>query len=222
MGEIRGELAESVEFFGLLLNARDFADAIKQHRDAALGHGRNRGEHLGEESVGDIERPDGADGEAFAAVVLHAREGKLAGHGAGAADEEGDVACAPAPYLDLAAEDEVHVVGRVVFAEEDGTVWADTLVAVGCEPGVFLFTQAVERADGAESGDNLGDRRGLCGWAGDYWLICLDERLRGKQAFVAVQVAISGAPSRLVRASSLLSYVSIVTGVPHLHLVRLE
>ena len=221
MGEIGGELAESVEFFRLLLDAGDFADAVQQNGDAALGHGWDGGEHLGEERVGDIERPDGADCEAFAAVVLHAREGKLAGHGAGAADEESDVACMAAAHLNLAAEDEVHIVGRVVVAEENGAVGADALVAVGREPGVFLFGKAVELGDGAESGDDLRERRGLCGWAGKDWLICLIELLRGEQAFVAVHGGHLGSSFCLVRGFVSIFYVSIVTGVPYLHLVRL-
>ena len=195
VAEVGGELAERVEFFRLLLDAGDLADAVKQNRDTALGHRRDGSEHLGKEGIGDVERPDGPDREAFAAVVLHAREGKLAGHGAGAPDEERDVACMTAAHLHLAAEDEVHIVGRVVVAEENGAVGADALGAVRREPQVLFLSEAVELGDGAERSDNFWDGCRL-GWrAGKDRLICRDNLLLREQTLVAVQGGhLGGAP----------------------------
>ena len=41
VGQIAGELAEGGELFSLLLDAGDFAHAVKQGGDDALGHGGN-------------------------------------------------------------------------------------------------------------------------------------------------------------------------------------
>ena len=57
--------------------------------------------------------------------------------------------------------------GGLVLAEEQArSSVADALGAVGGEPGVLLFGEAVERSDGAQGGDDLGQRRG--GRRGDW------------------------------------------------------
>src|SRR5258708_39164701 len=61
VGEVRGQLAQGGQLLRLLLHARDLAYAVKQYRDAALGHRGDRGEHLGEGVLVDIETPDGAN-----------------------------------------------------------------------------------------------------------------------------------------------------------------
>jgi hypothetical protein len=91
VGEVGGELAEGGELLGLHLDAGDLADAIEQDGDAALAHGGDGGEHLREFFLGDVERPDVADGVAVAAVALHAGVGQDAGELADAGDEEGEV-----------------------------------------------------------------------------------------------------------------------------------
>ena len=157
VGEVAGEFAEGGEFFCLLLHAGDFADAIEQGGDAALRHGGDGLEHGGEERLMDGEGPAFADGDAVATVRLHAREGELAGHLAGAADEEGDGAGVAAADLDLTAEDELEAIAGSALKEDDGTVFADELIAVGGEPGVLLVGEAIERRDGTQGLDDLGD-----------------------------------------------------------------
>ena len=76
VGEIAGKLAQRTKFFRLLLNARDFADAVKERGDNPLGHGRNGFEHRREVGVVDGEGPDGGNGDALAAECLHARKGE--------------------------------------------------------------------------------------------------------------------------------------------------
>src|ERR1700733_5864567 len=184
MAEVRGEFAEGVEFFRLLLNAGDLADPIEQHGDAALAHGGDGGEHLGEQSVGNVERPDRTETEALTAIVLHTREGKLAGHRACTPDEQSDIASMTSAHLHLAAQNKVHIVRGVIVTEEDGAVGTDSLRAMSRKPCVLFFGQAIELSDGAESGDDLRDRRRLGWWSRHDGLVCLIERLRGKQTFV--------------------------------------
>jgi len=68
---------------------------------------------------------------------------------------------------DLSLEDDVHVEGGLVLAEDEGSVGADALCAVGGEPGVLVVGEAVELGDGAEGSDDLGQRRGLGGRSGE-------------------------------------------------------
>ena len=49
MGQVAGQLAQGGELFSLLLDARDFADAVEQRGNDALGHGGNGLKHLREE-----------------------------------------------------------------------------------------------------------------------------------------------------------------------------
>ena len=135
MREVGGEFAESGELFGLLLHAGDFADAVEQDGDAALAHGGDGEEQSGEEVLMEIERPGLADGEAIAAVGLHAGVGEFAGHLSGAADEEGHGAGVAASDVDLAAEDEVEVDCGLVLAEDEVAIGSDALGAVGGDPG---------------------------------------------------------------------------------------
>ncbi len=181
VGEVGGELAEGGELLGLLLHAGDLADAVEQGGDAALRHRRDGGEHLGEEGLVEVERPGGADGEAVSAVGLHAGEGKLAGHLAGAADQEG-WGWRGGGGRGSRPEDEVEAVAGVAFEEDDGAVIADGLVAVGGEPGVLLFGEAVEGSDGAQSGDDVRKGCGPRGRADEYLRLYLIE---WKSCFVA-------------------------------------
>ena len=66
MGEVRGQFAESGELFRLLLHAGDLADAVEEDGDAALRHGWNGGEHVGEHLHGDVDGPERANGVAVA------------------------------------------------------------------------------------------------------------------------------------------------------------
>src|ERR1017187_10919436 len=56
--QIAGELAEGVELFSLLLDSGNFAHAVEQRGDHALGHGRDGLKHLGKESHGNEERSE--------------------------------------------------------------------------------------------------------------------------------------------------------------------
>ncbi len=69
--EICGEFAEGGQLFGLLLHARDFAYAVEEGGDAALTHGRDGAEHLGEAIFVYVQCPGGANGVAIATVGLH-------------------------------------------------------------------------------------------------------------------------------------------------------
>src|ERR1017187_6096953 len=55
--QIAGKLAQSVEFFGLLLNAGNFAHAVKQGGDYPLAHGWNSLQHLRENRLGNQQGP---------------------------------------------------------------------------------------------------------------------------------------------------------------------
>ena len=65
------------------------------------------------------EDPAIGDSEALAAIAFHARERQQAGHLAGAADEQGHGAAVLAAHVDLALEDEHHLLGRGAFLEEN-------------------------------------------------------------------------------------------------------
>ncbi len=58
----------------------------------------------------------------------------------------------------FSAEDDVHVEGGFVFAEDERTVGTDALCTVGGEPGVLVAGEAVELSDGAEGRDDLRQR----------------------------------------------------------------
>src|ERR1700728_3587835 len=118
-------------------------------------------------------------------------------------------------HLHLAAQNKVHIARRVVVTEENCAVGTDSLRAMSREPRVLFFGQAVELSDRAESSDDLRDGCRLGRWSGHHGLVCLIERLRGKQTFVvAIQSGhLRGAPSAVRRIVSVV-YVSIVTGVP--------
>ena len=158
--QIAGELAEGGKLFRLLLDARDLADAVEERGDDSLGHGGNGREHLREERAVDEQRPHGRDGESLAAVALHAREGQHAGHLSGAADEERHRAAVLAAHVNLALEDEDHVLGRSAFFEQDVAGIGHVFLAVTGEPHAFLEGQAVEGADVLEG---VGDFFGRCG-----------------------------------------------------------
>ena len=196
MREVGSKLAERGELLGLLLQTRDLANAIEQGRDATLPHGRNGDQHLGEEVLVDVECPRGAHRVTVPAVSLHARVGEFAGHLAGAANEECDRAGLQTPYLDLTFEDEVQIYGGLAFAKDESSVFADTLLAVGGEPGVLLFAETVERSYVAQCGDDFRNGSRFRGGSCKNLLLRLVERLVGKQAFVAVQSGhVGGAPS---------------------------
>ena len=92
----------------------------------------------------DVEDPVGADGVSVSAVILHAGERELAGHLAGAPDEEGEGAGVAAANVDFTAEDEDHLRSGVAFAEDEGSVGTHTFDAVGGQPGVLGFSEAIE------------------------------------------------------------------------------
>jgi hypothetical protein len=163
VGEIGSEFAEGGEFFGLLLHAGDLADAVEQDGDAALSHGGDGSEHVGEELFREGESPCGTDGEAVSSPGFHSGERKFSSHLASATDEEaGRTGVAPA-NLDLAGEDDVHAVAGASLQEEEGAVCADEFGAMGGEPGVVLVAEAIEGWDGAEGFDDSWERRGLGG-----------------------------------------------------------
>ena len=166
VGEIGGKLAERGELFCLELHAGELADSVQQDGDATLAHGGDGGQQLGEAGFGDVDGPDGANGVAVAAVALHPREGQFAGELAGAADEDGDRPGVAAAHLDVAMKDDVQVDGGLILLEQQRTVFADALTAVGGDPGVLLVGKAVELAHGAQGGDDLRDGSGVLGGAG--------------------------------------------------------
>ena len=86
--EIASQFAQGSELFSLLLDAGDFAHAIEEGGDDALRHGGNGREHRRKLGFIDKQRPYRSNGEALAAVELHAREGQQARHLPGAADEQ--------------------------------------------------------------------------------------------------------------------------------------
>jgi len=68
---------------------------------------------------------------------------------------------------DLSPENDVHVEGGLVLSEDEGSVGAYALCAVGGEPRVLGLGEAVERGDGAEGRDDLGQWRGFRRRGGD-------------------------------------------------------
>jgi hypothetical protein len=58
--------------------------------------------------------------------------------------------------VDLAAEDEVEIGGRLVFDEDEVAIGCDTLSAVSGDPSQLVVREAFELDDGAECGDDLG------------------------------------------------------------------
>ena len=161
--QISGQLTESRELFSLLLNARDFADAVEQRGDNALRHGGDGREHFRENRAMNQQRPDRRDGESLAAVALHAREGQQAGHLPGAADKQRHGAAVLAAHMNLAFEDEDHVLGRSAFLEENVARIGDVFLAVTREPQTIFKRKAVERADVIDGFRDFFKRRGSGG-----------------------------------------------------------
>jgi hypothetical protein len=48
------------------------------------------------------------------------------------------------------------VEGGFAFAEDDGSIGADALCAMGCEPGVLVFGKAFECGDVVQGCDDVG------------------------------------------------------------------
>jgi len=94
--------------------------------------------------------PRRAKWQILPAVGLHAREGKHAGHLSGAADEQGHGSAVLAAHMNLAFEDEHHMLGRSALFVEDVAGAGDHLGAVAGEPEAVFEGQAVERADAVE------------------------------------------------------------------------
>ncbi len=76
VGQVAGQLAQSIQLLGLLLQAGHLADAIEQDGDAALRHGGDGRQHLGKHFAIDLQAPDVGGGKAVAAEGLHAGEGQ--------------------------------------------------------------------------------------------------------------------------------------------------
>ncbi len=105
VGEVGGELAQCAEFFALLLDAGNFANAVEEGGDDALAEGGDGGQHLRKYGFVKDEAPTLLCGESLASVTGHARVGEQAGHLAAAADEEGHGAGARTADVELALED---------------------------------------------------------------------------------------------------------------------
>ena len=161
--QVSGELAERGKLLRLHFHARDLADAAQQNGHAALGHGRDGLQHVGENVFGNFQDPDVADGVAGAAVPLHARVGEQAGELAGTGDKEGDGAAGGAPDVHLSAEHDAHGRGRCVLVEENGAGAGLALYSVTREPKVFIVGETFEGPDAAQGLCDLmgrgGDRR---------------------------------------------------------------
>ena len=57
VGQVAGQLAEGGKLFSLLLDAGDFAHAVEQGGDDALGHGGDGLEHLRKDELGESAAP---------------------------------------------------------------------------------------------------------------------------------------------------------------------
>jgi hypothetical protein len=108
----------------------------------------------------DQQPPDIGDGEALASRDLHAREGKQAGHLAGAADEQGHGSAVLAADVDLPFEDEDHVFGGRVLFIEDFAGFGDHLSTMRGKPHAVFEGQSMQWADVVESGCDLFGRSG--------------------------------------------------------------
>src|SRR5260370_8196198 len=111
--EIGGELAEGEELFGLLVHAREVADAIEQEGDAALADGGDDEEHRGEEILMNVGHPAGANAAAVGSPRLHAGVGQLSGERGGPADEVGDGTGVAAGGKEPSPGNDVHGGGGV-------------------------------------------------------------------------------------------------------------
>jgi len=159
VGKIAGEFAEGAEFFCLLLDAGDFANAIQKCGDDTLSHRGNSLEHCRELVLVDEKSPDRADCEPLSTGGLHARERKQAGHLPGAADEELHGPTALAADVDLSFEDEDHAVGRLALFEEDVAGLRNDLFAMLRKPETIFERKTLERSDALErSRDVLSGR----------------------------------------------------------------
>src|SRR5271156_4159353 len=108
-----------------------------------------------------VECPERTGSAAICAPGLHARIRELAGNARGSANEERDGAVVAAADVDVTPQEEVEVTGRLAFVEDNGSVGADALGAVRGDPLVLVFGEAVEFGDGAQSGNDLGQRSWL-------------------------------------------------------------
>jgi len=82
----------------------------------------------------DQQSPDRADSVALASVALHARERQYAGHLPGAANEQRHGTAVLTPHMDLALEQQDHVLGRGAFFKESFALTGDALLAVAGQP----------------------------------------------------------------------------------------
>jgi hypothetical protein len=57
--------------------------------------------------------------------------------------------------VDFTLEDDVEMVSRFVFAEDDCPVGRDAFTAVGGKPVIFVFRKVLEAFDVAQRGDDL-------------------------------------------------------------------
>uniref|UniRef100_E6QI92 Uncharacterized protein n=1 Tax=mine drainage metagenome TaxID=410659 RepID=E6QI92_9ZZZZ len=165
VGEIAGELAEGGEFFALLLDASDLADAVEEGVDGALAERGDGLHHLREHGFVEQERPDRLDGEALATVACHAGKRQEAGHLSCASDEERHRTGALASDVDFALEDEDHLLGGHAFFKE-GVAGLDAyFLTMTCQPLALTVAEAVERDDVI---DGFGDLEELGRLVGDH------------------------------------------------------
>ena len=143
MRQVAGQLPQSRELLRLLLNASDLAHAVEQSGDHALRHGGDGRQHLRKKRAVNQQDPHRGNGESLAAVALHARKRQKAGHLSGAADEKRHRAAVLAAHMNLAFEDEHHVLGRSTLLKQNVTGAGHKLLAMAGEPEAILGRQAV-------------------------------------------------------------------------------
>ena len=145
--KVAGQLPQSRKLFGLLLDAGHFAYAVEQRRNHPLCHGGNGRHHLRKKRAVNKQEPYRRHGESLAAVAFHPREGKHSGHLSGTANEECHRATMLAAHMDLALENEYHVLRRCSLFKQNVAGVGSHLSAVMRKPEAFFESKAIHRAN---------------------------------------------------------------------------
>jgi hypothetical protein len=121
-----------------VLNAGILANPVDQCTNAPPAHGGDGSEHFGKEIFVDIENTDGLSADPIAPIALHARVRQQAAGLTSAAHENSGWSLVATTDLNLASQNEGHVVDGLSLAKDQHVPLGYTLDAVHCEPGVLF------------------------------------------------------------------------------------